>query len=80
MSRSKGELVTILNCSINGEVFIEGRARVVEHIQENQYFVHFLTKEGRLDEWGSVGRFVDPAAQANPEQYVKEQNARGKQS
>jgi len=69
---ARGDTVAVLNRSYCGKLIFEGFAKVVEHDEENRYYVHFIGKRGRLDEHGPVLRFIEDAAQADPEKYVRE--------
>lgn len=70
---SRGDRVAILNRTYSGKLIFEGWARVVDKDDEGygQYWVHFITKDGKLDAHGPVERWIEDAAQVDPEQYVK---------
>lgn len=69
----RGAKVAVLNRSYSGKLILEGYARVVDFDETyNQYTVHFIGKDGRLDEHGPVDRFIEDEAQADPEKYVSE--------
>lgn len=69
----RGDKVAILNRTYSGKLIFEGWARVVDQDSESygQYWVHFITKDGKLDAHGAVERWIEDAAQADPEKYVK---------
>ena len=54
---AKTEKVNVINVSISGIYYLEGRAQVACWLGQNQALVDFM------DEHGSVERFVDPKAQ-----------------
>lgn len=67
----KGDRVVIINQTISGRFFIEGWAKVLRTIGgvDDQYRVEFEGHRERAD------RFVDPAAQADPDAFVRKLNA-----
>ena len=69
----RGETVAVLNRSYSGKLIFEGFAKVCDWSADTgQYWVHFIGKRGRLDEHGPVQRFIEDAAQADPEKYVRD--------
>jgi len=69
----RGETVAVLNRTYSGKLIFEGFAKVCDWEPDtNQYHVHFIGLRGRLDEHGPVLRFVEDAAQVDPEKYVRE--------
>lgn len=68
-----GDTVAIVNRSLSGRFVVEGRARVIREIDggTGRYEVVFVDAPASD---GSVFRYVDPAAQRNPESYVAHLN------
>lgn len=65
----KGAVVSIINCDARGVFFVEGRATVVKPAKDGaQSIVRFMKGEGTFE------RFIDPAAQTDPESFVHELN------
>ncbi len=65
-----GDKVTVLTRIMGGRFMIEGRATVRDWSDfDEQYFVAFDDNEN-----GLCSRFVDPAAQDNPDIFVKRLN------
>ena len=64
------DYVNIIACNIGGPFFVEGRARVVKTIDDENKLVDFE------DGYGPVERFVDPLAQGDDlDAYVAKLNA-----
>lgn len=63
MTFKKGQRVAILNQTLSGRILFEGWAKVMKRLGD-QYIVRF---EEDCDE---AVRFIDPAAQADPEGFV----------
>lgn len=64
-----GQRVTVINRTLGGKYVVEGEALIVHHLEDNRYMVQF--ESGRKYE-----RFVDPAAQDDPEGYCEILNER----
>ena len=61
--------VNVINCTLGGTYFVEGRARVLKTIDGDTKLVDFE------DGYGPVERFVDPQAQdEDVAEYVSELN------
>lgn len=72
----KGDMVWIVNCNMRGEFLVEGRALVRKPPKNEsaQAFVDFdPTDEAPL---AGVWRWVDPAAQKDPQAFVADLNRR----
>lgn len=74
MPFKKGQIVNVLNTSMAGEVFLEGKARIVTVLdaKDSLYRVKFP------DDICLYRRFVDPRAQGKPEavrRYIDKLNA-----
>lgn len=68
-----GDVVYILNQTMSGKVFIEGKARIAGLLKnEDQYKVQFL--DGNQSK--RYERYVDPAAQDDPAKYIDKLNGR----
>lgn len=70
MNIKKGDSVAILNRTFSGKFYFEGMATVIK-VATNQEGQHTVIFD---NEAISVKRFIDPAAQADPEAYVKALN------
>ncbi len=67
-SFKSGETVTVLNRSFAGEVIIEGEAKIIAALdQDETYTVEF--------EDGQFTRTIEPDAQADPQEFVRAANA-----
>ncbi len=67
-----GDRVAVINQTYKGKFFVEGYATIKKRLSaENRYLVQFPDGFGRYH----VERFVDPAAQADPQAYVDLLNA-----
>jgi hypothetical protein len=65
----KGDTVQIVNCGLNGTFYVEGEAVVVKPPKgDSQATVRFV------DDGETVERFIDPAAQADPFDFVSRLN------
>jgi hypothetical protein len=66
-----GEIVTVFQMSPSKGLFIEGRAAIVNQVEDvdEQYVVRFCEEPGETYE-----RFVDVEGQENPDQYVRDFN------
>lgn len=75
-SFTKGQTVTVLNQTWGGKVIIEGQAKIVRPVRDvdEQYLVQFM-RDGRPQLGEKYERFIDPAAQADPEAYVAKLNS-----
>lgn len=67
----KGDKVAIINSTMGGKFIVEGYALIVRPVRDvdSQYLVNFG------DGSGSLERFVDPAAQDDPQGFVVRLNA-----
>ncbi len=67
----KGSKVTVINRTMSGKFYVEGRAEIVSRINDSDeyYKVRF---ERRLD---TLERFVDPQAQDDCAAFVEQLNA-----
>ena len=76
MSYQKGDFVYILNTSFSGKLFVEGKARIEQEIdaKDNRYLVKFVSADGERAE--NFERFVNAAAQRDPQAYCDELNKR----
>jgi hypothetical protein len=64
------DYVNILNTTMSGTVFLEGRARVLKTLDDDRKLVDFE------DSCGPVERYVDPRAQGtNIGRYIADLNA-----
>ena len=61
----KGEVVSIINRKMSGDFVVEGCATIVQHIEDEEYEVRFG------DDDTTYERFVDSAAQDDPEGYAE---------
>jgi len=61
------ETVVIINKTPSGRFIIEGRAKVIRHLDEDRYLVRF-------GDGSTVERYVDPQAQSDPEGYIERLN------
>ena len=70
----RGDKVAILNRTYGGKLILEGYARIVEWDDfDGSHLVHFIGKNGHgFDEHGPVRRFIEDAAQADPEKYIRD--------
>jgi hypothetical protein len=66
----KGDRVAVINQKLSGVFFVEGRATVVRRVRDlgESYVVRFENGD-------ECQRFVDPAAQASPEEFCARLNA-----
>ena len=61
--------VNVINCTMGGTFFLEGRARVLKTIDEDEKLVDFE------DGYGPVRRYVDPRAQTeNTDKFIADLN------
>lgn len=69
-----GDEVVVINTTFGGQKVIEGKATVLKVGDEvdSQYLVRFKNGD-------KVWRWIDPAAQADPQQYVDQLNGRVQQ-
>lgn len=68
----KGERVAIINCDTGGNFFFEGTATVVKAAKTPDAQAEVRFEAGS----GVYSRFIDPAAQADPEAFVVDLNRR----
>lgn len=76
MSTQRGDTVFIVNCTPSGTFYVEGEAVVVKPAKnaDGQATVRFV-KSGDVAE-----RFIDPAAQADPFDFVSQLNLRAREA
>lgn len=69
----KGDQVTIFNQSFSGQFVIEGQAVILKPIRDvdEQYRVRFIGLDGKPSLGEDYDRFVDPAGQDSPQEYLK---------
>lgn len=71
-----GETVYVINRTIQGEFFLEGKAKIKRLLpNEDRYAVQFLTSDGKFAKQVHE-RFVDPAAQDEPWDFLRQLNDR----
>lgn len=68
----KGERVAIVNCDTRGSFFFEGMATVVKAAKTPDAQAEVRFEAGS----GTYPRFIDPAAQDDPEAFVADLNRR----
>lgn len=74
-SYKPGDRVTVVNSTIGGRYFVEGKAVIQQPIagDDEQYMLLFDNQPAEDSHW--LERFVSPAAQADPEGFVDQLNA-----
>lgn len=65
-----GDQVVILNSSLSGRLFVEGKATVKRCLPSDEFYTVKFLSDAKRDPSASYDRKVDPAAQADPEAYV----------
>jgi len=67
----RGDIVTVINSTIGGKAIIEGKASILKPtgLSEDHYEVKFVNSLDICD------RFINPAAQGNPQAFVDNLNA-----
>lgn len=64
----KGQEVWILNSLMSGQFIVEGKAKIVSHIEDDLYAVQFRNDMSKPKT--TFERFVDVAAQDDPQGFV----------
>jgi hypothetical protein len=65
-----GDRVVIVNMTIGGRFIVEGRATVKRPLRRTEEYYSVVFDNSA----GSYERFIDPAAQADPEEFVRKLN------
>lgn len=72
-----GDIVYVLNQTISGRLFLEGRAKIKRLLHnKDRYVVQFLSARDGKPSKQCYERYVDPNAQDEPIDFVEQLNAK----